>query len=71
MKIFPHYPALRYHTWKDIGGPIGLILDSAFFVFVLMSAFLMLIFCSALLGLNYLLAPILALVSRIQTWHAA
>jgi len=63
-----HHP-LHYHTWKDIGGPIGLILDGAFFVFVLISAFFMLVFCSVLLVLDYLLTPILTLGSRIQTRH--
>jgi len=68
MQTTSHHP-LHYHTWKDIGGPVGLILDGTFFVFVLISAFFMLIFCSVLLVLDYLLSPILALGSKIQTRH--
>jgi hypothetical protein len=71
MQTTSHHPKLHYHTWKDIGGPIGLLLDGAFFVFVLISAGLMLAFCSVLLGLNYLVSPILALGSRIHPHHAA
>jgi hypothetical protein len=67
MQTSSHH--LHYHTWKDVGGPIGLILDGAFFVFVLISASLMLIFCTALLGLDYLFSPILTLASRIRTGH--
>lgn len=70
MKIFSHTPARSYHTWKDIGGPIGLILDGAFFVFVLISASFMLVFCTILLCLDYVLSPVLTLGSRIQTRHA-
>jgi len=53
-----------------MGGPIGLILDGAFFVFVLISASFMLVFCTILLGLDHLLAPVLSLGSRIRTRHA-
>ena len=66
MQTSSHHPHLHYHTWRDIGGPIGLVLDAAFFVFVLVSASVMLVFCTALLGLNYLFTPFLALTSRIR-----
>jgi quinol-cytochrome oxidoreductase complex cytochrome b subunit len=71
MKTNSHSPKLHYHTWKDLGGPIGFILDFAFFGFVLVAAFFMMVFCSVLLLLDYLSSPILAFMSRLQTRHAA
>jgi len=69
MQTTSHYPHLHYHTWRDIGGPIGLLFDGIFFVFVLVSASLMLVFCTALLGLNYLFSPIVSLGSRMHHSH--
>ncbi len=71
MQTTSPHPHLNYHTWKDLGGPLGLVLDGAFFVFVLISASFMLLFCSVLLGLDYALAPLLALGSRIPASHHA
>lgn len=71
MKTSSSYPKLHYHTWKDIGGPIGFILNIAFCGVVLIAAFFMIIFCTALLLLDYLLSPILGFVSRFRIWHAA
>jgi hypothetical protein len=56
--------SLRYHTWKDIGGPVGLLLDGLFFIFVLVSAACMLAFCFLILVLDYMFSPIVALMSR-------
>ena len=65
MKLLSGHPKLHYHTWRDIGGLLGLILDIAFFGFVMIAALFVLILGVALLFFDYLTAPILAIISRI------
>jgi hypothetical protein len=60
---------LHYHTWKDIGGPLGLLLDSAFCAFVIFAALSMIVFAFFILLLDYITAPVLALLSKIQFTH--
>jgi hypothetical protein len=61
---------LGYHTWRDIGGLIGLVLDLGFCAFVVIAAFFMIAFCTLLVVLDYLMSPILALMSRFPARHA-
>ncbi len=56
---------LRYHTWKDIGGPLGLLLDGAFCAFVIVAALGMVVFAFCILLLDYLAEPVLALLSKL------
>ncbi len=71
MNSTTHPHNLRYHTWRDVGGFFGLVLDGAFCAFVMFAAFLMLAFCSVLLVLDYLVSPLLMLSSRFKKTHAA
>jgi hypothetical protein len=70
MKMFSHHPKRGYHTWRDIGGPVGLVLDLVFCGFVVVAAFFMIAFCTGLLLLDYLLSPVWAVLSRFRTLHA-
>jgi hypothetical protein len=63
MKKFSLNPEFGYHTWRDIGGLFGLFLDLAFCVFVVFAGILMVAFCTVLVLLNYLSAPIWAAMS--------
>jgi hypothetical protein len=56
-----NYPTLHYHTWKDLGGPIGLVLDSVFLVGVLIAASFMILLGVALVALEYLATPFVSL----------
>lgn len=67
MKTCSHYQKLHYHTWRDIGGPIGFVLDVGFCGFVLVTASLMIVLCTVLVFLDYLASPVLTLASRFRT----
>ena len=54
------------HTWKDIGGLRGLILDAVFFVFVLLAAGLTIVLGFIFLLLDYAAWPFLALLSHLK-----
>jgi hypothetical protein len=54
---------LRAHLWKDIGGIGGLLLDWAFFVFLLIVSAIVLVVGSIIVVLDYLFSPLLALMS--------
>jgi hypothetical protein len=58
---------LRAHTWKDIGGLGGLLLNLAFFVFLLIVSFFVSLFLLSVgvvaLVLDYVVYPLLALLS--------
>lgn len=64
MKTSPHFSESSYHTWRDIGGPIGLLLDICFFCFVVVGAMLMIVVSTVLVVVDYLVKPILDLMSR-------
>jgi hypothetical protein len=64
MKPSSHHSKLHYHTWRDVGGLLGVIFDVAFFWFVVVSAFFMILFCGVLVVLDYLASPFLAALSR-------
>jgi hypothetical protein len=55
---------LRAHTWKDIGGVGGLLLDAVFFVFLLVVSAVVLLFGVIAVVLDYLFSPALGLLSR-------
>jgi len=58
---------IRTHTWKDIGGVPGLILDAGFFLFVLLGACAMILVGVIALLLDYLAHPFLALLRLFPT----
>jgi len=58
--------SIRSHTWRDIGGLFGLILNGAFFCFIVVVGALWLLFVTILLGLDVLCSKALGLVSRAQ-----
>ena len=66
MNSITQHP-LHDHTWKDIGGPIGLVLDGVFCAFVIVAAFGMLVFASVILFVDYLTSPVLALVGKLRS----
>jgi len=55
----------HFYTRKDVGGPVGLLLDTAFFSFLICVALAMMAFGILILIVNHLVAPLLALVSKI------
>ncbi len=62
-----HVSEYSYHTWRDIGGAIGLVLDGIFCAFVLAAAMFVLIVGTGFLTLYYMARPILNLMSRSNT----
>jgi len=62
---------VRYHTWKDIGGPIGLLFDGIFCAFVIVSALAMIVFAYLILVIDYAAAPVLYAVSKLQRHNPA
>lgn len=67
--IYKKASHLRSHTWKDIGGVGGLLLDAAFFVFLLiMSMFVMTVGAIAVV-IDYIGSPFLALLSLGHRTH--
>lgn len=61
---------LRAHTWKDIGGISGLVLDAVFFVFLfIVSAFMLLAGFIALI-LDYVFSPLLSMMSMCRRPNA-
>jgi hypothetical protein len=54
---------LQVHPWKDIGGIGGLLLDGAFFVFLLIVSTIVLLMGGIVVALDYLFSPVLALMS--------
>ncbi len=51
---------LRSHTWKDIGGLGGLLLDAAFFIFLLIISAVMLLVGIVAVVLDYLIRSCLS-----------
>ncbi|MCE0523883.1 MAG: hypothetical protein LV480_13325 [Methylacidiphilales bacterium] len=62
-RLYRKASRLRSHTWRDIGGVGGLLLDAAFFIFLfVVSTAVMIVGVIAVL-LAYLVHPVLALLS--------
>jgi hypothetical protein len=55
---------LRAHTWKDIGGIGGLLLDAAFFVFLVIVSTMVVQVGGIVVVLGYLFSPLLALLAQ-------
>jgi len=62
-KLYQKASHLRAHTWKDIGGFGGFLLDVAFFVFLLIMSAIVLLVVAIVLALDYLFRPVLSLMS--------
>jgi hypothetical protein len=57
-------------TWREIDGPIGLLLDSAFCSLVIVAALGMMPFAILILFADYVISPVLAFLSKLR-WHRA
>lgn len=66
MNSITQHP-LHYHTWRDIGGPLGMFLDGAFCSFVIVAAFGMIVFASLILFVDHLTAPVVAFLSKLRS----
>ena len=65
MSSITHH-ALHYHTWRDIGCPIGLLLDGVFCAFVIASAMGMVVLAFFILLVDHLASPVLAFASKFR-----
>ncbi|MCE0485160.1 MAG: hypothetical protein LV479_13105 [Methylacidiphilales bacterium] len=63
MKILCTRSRFASHTWKDIGGLIGLLFDAVFFIFVLFTSLVMILIGIVAVALNHLFSPVLGLLS--------
>jgi len=61
--LYKRASPLRAHTWKDIGGISGLLLNTAFFLFLLIASGFVLLIGSFIVILSYLFHPLLDLLS--------
>jgi hypothetical protein len=66
MKTTYSFDELGYHTWKDVGGFFGLVLDGTFCAFVIVAALFMMALATILLAVDYLASTVLKLISRAQ-----
>lgn len=64
MKTTYTFDEYGYHTWRDMGGFLGLLLDGLFCVFVIITAFFMMVLATVVLGLDYLVSPVLRAMSH-------
>ncbi len=53
----------RTHTWKDIGGLGGMLLDGAFFAFLLFISLIVVTIGAVVVALDYVASPVLSLIS--------
>ena len=53
------------HTWRDVGGPIGLLLDGAFCSFVILAALGMMPFALLILLADYAISPVGSFLSKL------
>ena len=60
---------IRAHTWIDIGGIGGLLLDGVFFIFLLLVSVIVLAIGAVAVALDYLFSPVLALMSLSRPTH--
>lgn len=58
MKTNSH---LHYHTWKDVGGVLGLAMDAVYCLIVLIAAVFSILVGTILVGVTYVLAPLRAI----------
>lgn len=54
---------LRAHTWKDVGGVGGILLDLTFFVFLLVVSVIVIVIGSIAVMLDFLFSPLLTLLT--------
>jgi len=60
--IYKHAKHLRAHTWRDIGGVGGILLDFAFFCFLIVMAFVVTVAGIIIVIFDYLLYPFFLLL---------
>ncbi|HEV3272779.1 MAG TPA: hypothetical protein VGZ93_11415 [Candidatus Methylacidiphilales bacterium] len=73
MNTITHDPLL-HHTWKDIGGPMGLLLDCVFCSFVILAALGMMVCVLLILLADYAVSPVRAFMSKLhrrRSWLTA
>ena len=61
--LYKRGSSLRAHTWKDIGGICGLLLNTAVFAFLLVISGFVVLFGTIIVILSYLCHPLLDLLS--------
>jgi hypothetical protein len=59
----------RSHTWKDIGGLSGLLLDTLVFVPLLIVSLVFIIIGSVTVVFDFVFSPLLAMVGRCRQTH--
>ena len=60
------YDPLHKHLWRDIGGPVGLLLDGAFCLVIILAALGMMIFGLLILFADYVVSPAWALLCKLR-----
>jgi hypothetical protein len=60
---------LHDHIWRDINGPIGLLLDCAFCSFVMVVALGMVPFALVILLADYVILPVGAFLGKLRPLH--
>jgi hypothetical protein len=56
----------HFYTRRDVGGPIGLLLDTAFCSLLILVALGMAAFAFLILIVNYVVSPLLALLNKLR-----
>jgi hypothetical protein len=60
---------IRAHTWKDIGGITGLLLDLGFLAFLLIASAFILLAGFVIVVVDYAASPFIALLSLSRRGH--
>jgi hypothetical protein len=60
---------LHDHTWRDIDGPLGLLLDGAFCSFIIVAALGMMPFALLILLADYVISPVWACLSKLRPYR--
>jgi hypothetical protein len=56
----------HFYTRRDVGGPVGLLLDTAFCSFLILVALGMTVFAVLVLIVNYIVSPVFALMNKLR-----
>jgi hypothetical protein len=52
------YDPLLYHAWREIDGPLGLLLDCTFCLFVILAGLGLMAFALLILLVDYVISPV-------------
>jgi hypothetical protein len=56
---------MHYHTWKDVCGPVGLVVDAAVCSFILMTALCTVALAIVILLVSHLIFPFVVLLTKL------